>query len=270
MRRKKKEDRPKALETDEGEETIPLGGDHSYSLDAATEAEYATLSEGSEMVMEEIDRYTDDDDILQDFAERQQLNTGREQLIDRLVVHHSKTPDLSGGDIDARWEDADVSGEESVGSTVVTPDQDVVDELGGAVGIVYDADEPLATADKLNARDRNRWELSPASMEFDPDADENDLEALLDDELDENFDTLDDDDEEDEDLEEELEELQEDLEGEFPDEIEEDLEMELEDFEEDEELDEDDEGYDLEDLDDDLDEDLDEFLDEDLDDADDY
>jgi hypothetical protein len=166
-----------------GEETISLSGDHSYSLDAATDTEYPTLSEGSEMVMDEIDQYTDDDEILQDFAERQLLNTGRDELIERLVKHNSKTPDLSGGDIDARWEDADVSGEESVGSTVVTPDQDVVDELGDAFGIDYEADEPLATADKLNARDRNRWEFSPASMESDPDADEDELEALLEDDL---------------------------------------------------------------------------------------
>jgi hypothetical protein len=308
MRRKKKEDRPEDLETDEleqpvfdekgvsraklddeekagqpiggagvargnpdemddvGEETISLSGDHSYSLDAATDTEYPTLSEGSEMVMDEIDQYTDDDEILQDFAERQQLNTGRDELIERLVEHHSKTPALSGGDIDARWEDADVSGEESVGSTVVTPDQDVVDELGDAFGIDYEADEPLATADKLDARDRNRWELSPASMESDPDADEDDLAAILEDDLDEDLDALDEEDEEDED---ELEDLEDDLEDEFPAEIEDELDGDLEDLEEDEEFDEDDEGYDLEDIDDDLDEDLDEFLDEDFDEDDD-
>ena len=46
-----------------------------------------------------------------------------------------------------------------------TPDQDVVDELGRASGIVYNDSEPLHTTDKLVQRDRRRWELNPASSE---------------------------------------------------------------------------------------------------------
>lgn len=241
----------------EDEDTIALGGDHSYSLDAATDTEFPTLSEVSEVVMDEIDRYTDDDDVLQDFAERQLLNTGRDELIERLEVHHSKTPDLSGGDIDARWEDADVSGEESVGGTVTTPDQDVVDELGTAVGINYEANQPLATADMLNERDENRFELSSASMESDPD--ENDANLLVD--LADDLDT---------DLmealtEEDEERLEDNLDAEFAVEIDEELnpeqDLELDDDDEDDLEDENDEAYDLEDLDDELD-DPDDFLDD--------
>jgi hypothetical protein len=72
---------------------------------------------------------------------------------------------LSGGDIDAKWQEADVSGEETVGGTSPTPDQDVVDELGQALGITYEDDEPLRTEEKLLERDRNRWELDPESAE---------------------------------------------------------------------------------------------------------
>jgi hypothetical protein len=62
-------------------------------------------------------------------------------------------------------EDSTVSGEESVGGSTPTPDQDIVDELGQALGIGYEDYEPLHTADKLEDRDQDRWELNPASVE---------------------------------------------------------------------------------------------------------
>ena len=57
------------------------------------------------------------------------------------------------------------AGEETVGGTVPTPDQDIVEDLGRAVGITYEDDEPLHTTEKLEERDRHRWELDPASSE---------------------------------------------------------------------------------------------------------
>jgi len=119
----------------------------------------------SEGVSEEISEYTSDAQVLQDFSERQQTTAGGDELLDRLQEHHSKTPELSGDDLDADWEASDVGGEETVGGTTPTPDQDVVEELGDALGIEYDQDEPLHTYDKLRDRDRNRWELNPASAE---------------------------------------------------------------------------------------------------------
>jgi hypothetical protein len=71
---------------------------------------------------------------------------------------------LSGGDIDAAWDKAAV-GEETVGGTTPTPDQDLVDEIGRAVGIEYEGAEPLHTTEKLERRDEQRWELHPASSE---------------------------------------------------------------------------------------------------------
>src|SRR5438132_7876255 len=58
--------------------------------------------------------------------------SGHEMLERKLVEHHESSPVLSGGDIDAAWEDDSV-GEESVGGGNPTPDQDVVEELGRAV-----------------------------------------------------------------------------------------------------------------------------------------
>ncbi|MDF0653173.1 MAG: hypothetical protein CV081_06515 [Nitrospira sp. LK265] len=71
---------------------------------------------------------------------------------------------LSGGDVDATWSGTD-GGEEAVGGSTPTPDQDVVDELGEAVGITYDDAEPLRLDDKVADRDAQRWELNPASSE---------------------------------------------------------------------------------------------------------
>ena len=71
---------------------------------------------------------------------------------------------LSGGDIDATRSGTD-AGEEAVGGSTPTPDQDVVDELGKAVGITYEDAEPLRFGDKMADRDAQRWELNPASSE---------------------------------------------------------------------------------------------------------
>lgn len=145
----------------------PTGNPADESLDA----DFLTIGTDPEVVMDEISRYTDDPDILADFAERQEIAYSSDDLLNRLREHHAKSPDLSGGDIDAAWEDSDQSGEESVGGTTPTPDQDIVEELGEAFGIDYSDEEPLGTADKLEARDRNRWELDPASAEDEADED---------------------------------------------------------------------------------------------------
>ncbi len=71
---------------------------------------------------------------------------------------------LSGGDVGATWSGTD-DGEEAVGGSTPTPDQDVVDELGKAVGITYNDAEPLRFGDKVADRDARRWELNPASSE---------------------------------------------------------------------------------------------------------
>ncbi len=89
---------------------------------------------------------------------------GREQMQQKQSEYTDRSPILSGGDVDAAWEDSDV-GEESVGGGNPTPDQSVVEELGEALGITYEDNEPLRTEDKLIERDRDRWELDPASAE---------------------------------------------------------------------------------------------------------
>jgi hypothetical protein len=88
---------------------------------------------------------------------------GREELVGlaRDVAAHTETsPRLTGGDVDADWTAAYSSGEESVGGSVATPDQDIVDEIGRALGVEQEADAPVQTSHEiLRARDRFRWHL---------------------------------------------------------------------------------------------------------------
>jgi hypothetical protein len=112
----------------------------------------------------ESEEYEVDEEVQQEFAEAQRLGAGSELLNRELREHHSRSPELSGGDIDADWAGADV-GDETVGGSSPTPDQDVVEELGEAIGLTYEDNEPLHTTEKVGGRDRKRWELDPASSE---------------------------------------------------------------------------------------------------------
>jgi hypothetical protein len=68
------------------------------------------------------------------------------------------SPALAGGDVDADWQRAASVGEEAPGGTVATPDQAVVDEIGGALGVQRAPDEPFrSSAEILEERDRRRW-----------------------------------------------------------------------------------------------------------------
>jgi Family of unknown function (DUF6335) len=80
-------------------------------------------------------------------------------------VLNEASPDLTGGDIDANYEQANAVGDESVGGTVVTPDMDIVDNLGKAVGLEMDDSNFLHTSEILEQRDDQRWELEPKSSE---------------------------------------------------------------------------------------------------------
>jgi hypothetical protein len=67
---------------------------------------------------------------------------------------------LTGGDVDADWRRAEDAGDEAVGGSVATPDQDIVDELGRALGTEQEPDAEVVTSDEiLRRRDRLRWHL---------------------------------------------------------------------------------------------------------------
>ena len=82
------------------------------------------------------------------------------ELAREMVGHSETSPALAGGDIDADWQSACSTGEEAVGGSVATPDQDVVDELGRALGVEQEADAQVHTSDELlKQRDRFYWHL---------------------------------------------------------------------------------------------------------------
>jgi Family of unknown function (DUF6335) len=91
--------------------------------------------------------------------------SGRAALQASLNQHTGMTPELTGGDIDADWENAYFSGEEAPGGDNPTPDQDIVDDIGKALGVEYEDNEELKASDKVVERDKHRWELDPASSE---------------------------------------------------------------------------------------------------------
>jgi len=91
--------------------------------------------------------------------------TGRAEMAESQANHASMTPDINAGDVDVNVEDAYFVGDESPGGDNPTPDQDVVDEIGKALGVEYQDAEELRGSDKVADRDKHRWELDPASSE---------------------------------------------------------------------------------------------------------
>lgn len=91
--------------------------------------------------------------MLEDYGES-------EELLRELATGSEASAVLCGGDVDADWQRAAASGEEAVGGTAATPDQDVVDEIGHALGVERAADAAVITsAEILSARDRHYWHL---------------------------------------------------------------------------------------------------------------
>lgn len=81
-------------------------------------------------------------------------------LADEPAGRSEGSPVLTGGDVDADWKRAASVGEEAVGGSVATPDQDRVDDIGRALGVERSSTAPVVTSDELlRDRDRRRWEL---------------------------------------------------------------------------------------------------------------
>jgi hypothetical protein len=81
-------------------------------------------------------------------------------LAEEIASHHDTGPYLSAGDVDADWMRAESSGEEAAGGSEPTPDQDVVDEIGHALGVEQAPDEEVRTSNEiLRARTVDRWRL---------------------------------------------------------------------------------------------------------------
>ena len=76
----------------------------------------------------------------------------------REIDHHEKQQLI---DQNQKQDLGDETGDESS----PRPDENVVEEMGDEVGVIYEDAEPLHTVDKVAKRDEHRWELDPASSE---------------------------------------------------------------------------------------------------------
>ena len=91
--------------------------------------------------------------------------SGRAEMKDRLSKNTGAGPALTSGDVDADWESAEAVGDEAPGGDNPTPDQDVVYEIGRALGVEYEDDEELQGGAEITDRDKHRWELDPSSKD---------------------------------------------------------------------------------------------------------
>ena len=91
--------------------------------------------------------------------------SGRREMLEKYEEHTETSPELTAGDVDADWESAYSVGDEAPGGDNPTPDQDIVDDIGKAVGVQYQDNEELKGEKKLLERDKHRWELDPASSD---------------------------------------------------------------------------------------------------------
>jgi hypothetical protein len=163
------EEKPVPEDAEDMYEEVPIDpGDREgrdYLLEEETSMDAEAADAGADEPAELAASFTDDEDIKDEFTERQGWGTaGRKAMEEELDEYHAQSPEISAGDIDAAWQYAEQAGEETVGGTVPTPDQDQVDEIGQAAGLTYSDEEPLH-GDKVEKRDGNRWELNPASQD---------------------------------------------------------------------------------------------------------
>ena len=86
-----------------------------------------------------------------------------ELLAHRLRNNTAASPRDAGGDLDAAWEDVNDSGSETVAGDNPTPDQSLVEENASAMGVSYEDNEELEFIDKIEKRDRERYELDENS-----------------------------------------------------------------------------------------------------------
>lgn len=91
--------------------------------------------------------------------------SGRAEMAERLDEHRGMATAITAGDADVDVEDAYFTGDEAPGGDNPAPDEEVVDDIGKALGVQYEDNEELKASDKIVERDKHRWEMDPASSE---------------------------------------------------------------------------------------------------------
>lgn len=115
----------------------------------------------AESYTDRVDSIADMAETAETFAERQELADGQPRAAKQLENHHSESPVLSGGDVDAAWDQANDVGSETVGGTAPTPEQNDIDAMGEALGIQQGRTETLNISETRRMKDERRAELYP-------------------------------------------------------------------------------------------------------------
>lgn len=92
-------------------------------------------------------------------------STGASTVLEQKSDRVASGDDTTGGDMYSNQEQAKVVGEEAVGGTTPTPDQNVAEDLAASMGIEIRDRKPLEIHDMMHRRDDQRWELDPQSSE---------------------------------------------------------------------------------------------------------
>jgi hypothetical protein len=92
-------------------------------------------------------------------------NTGLARTLHQLEDLEGPDVSSTGGDVDVDQYLAEVSGEEAVGGTTPTPDQNVVDDLASSAGVEIADKRTLHISEMVEQRDAHRWELEAESAE---------------------------------------------------------------------------------------------------------
>lgn len=101
---------------------------------------------------------------IQDFMNEEISRAPRDsnELRERLE-DSPNSPEVSGGDIDAEWENAENDGSEAFGGHAATPEQTNVEANAEAMGFNYEDNQELDILEKIGKRDRDRFELDEDS-----------------------------------------------------------------------------------------------------------
>ncbi|MFQ4136613.1 DUF6335 family protein [Nodosilinea sp. PGN35] len=96
--------------------------------------------------------------------------TGLEDQSDRIGAEIPNSDlaserSLTAGDPDASALQASTVGEEAIGGTTPTPEQNNVDDIAAAVGLDTQPEHPVAVIREMQHRDDQRFELDPDSKD---------------------------------------------------------------------------------------------------------
>jgi hypothetical protein len=104
------------------------------------------------------------DPEIEEFMEEEIAHAPKDpELLAQRLRNTAASPQDAGGDLDANWEDVNATGSESIGGDSPTPDQSIVEENAKAIGVSFEDNEELDFLDKIEKRDRDRYELEEQS-----------------------------------------------------------------------------------------------------------